>query len=300
MFQRLFKEPGLVRRHCDAPLALERERYLQYLEEMGFKKFTVLKFARAMLLAVQELRTLPSEITTDEIRTAAGQKRRGKLSRRQSQFVYVTTQWCRFMGCLRESGVDSHPFVDLVGDFTNRLKVDQGLSPGTMTDSIYQFKFFIRRISPMIWRRVLVRSDESLSHLHQVIQVSLGWNDDHLYCFKIHGVTVPQERLRAMKMSLFRHSNCARTSVSFTNMTSRPCSTSGKWTCGLKSLYPPRQAYTIRIAWLETALDRQETAMALRNLSTNNRQSSKKRLHLQEEIEFRATRLARVQAKVGR
>lgn len=39
----------------------------------------------------------------------------------------------------------------------------------------------------MIWRRVLVRSDESLSHLHQVIQVSLGWDDDHLYVFKIHG-----------------------------------------------------------------------------------------------------------------
>jgi hypothetical protein len=58
-----------------------------------------------------------------------------------------------------------------------------------MTDPecVYQFKFFIRRISPMIWRRVLVRSDKSLSHLHQVIQVSLGWDDDHLYCFKIHG-----------------------------------------------------------------------------------------------------------------
>lgn len=53
--------------------------------------------------------------------------------------------------------------------------------------SIYQFKYFIRRVSPMVWRRVLVRSDQSLSHLHEVIQVSMGWDDDHLYCFKIHG-----------------------------------------------------------------------------------------------------------------
>ncbi len=56
-----------------------------------------------------------------------------------------------------------------------------------MSDEIYQFKFFLRRISPMIWRRVLIRSDQSLSHLHEVIQVSLGWEDDHLYCFRIHG-----------------------------------------------------------------------------------------------------------------
>lgn len=144
MFQRLFKEPGLVRRHYDAPLALERERYLQYLEEIGFKKFTVLKFARALLLAVQKLQTLPSEITTAEIRSAAGQKRKGKLSRRQSQFVYVTTQWCRFMGCLRESDVNQHPFVDLVSDFSNRLEVDQGLSPGTIQIYAQHINVFLR------------------------------------------------------------------------------------------------------------------------------------------------------------
>jgi len=55
------------------------------------------------------------------------------------------------------------------------------------SDSIYQFKFFIRGISPMIWRRVLVRSGDSLRRLHEVIQVSMNWDDDHIYVFHIHG-----------------------------------------------------------------------------------------------------------------
>jgi hypothetical protein len=53
--------------------------------------------------------------------------------------------------------------------------------------SAYQFKFFLRRISPMIWRRVLMRSDHSLADLHEVIQLSMGWEGEHLYAFRLHG-----------------------------------------------------------------------------------------------------------------
>jgi len=45
---------------------------------------------------------------------------------------------------------------------------------------VYQIKYFIRRISPMIWRRILVRSDSSLEDLHEIIQLSMGWDADHL------------------------------------------------------------------------------------------------------------------------
>lgn len=39
----------------------------------------------------------------------------------------------------------------------------------------------------MIWRRVLVRSDMTLTSLHQVIQIAMGWEDYHLHAFRIHG-----------------------------------------------------------------------------------------------------------------
>jgi Plasmid pRiA4b ORF-3-like protein len=52
---------------------------------------------------------------------------------------------------------------------------------------IYQLKVSLARISSMIWRRVRVQSDMTLSGLHQVIQISMGWEDCHLHAFRIHG-----------------------------------------------------------------------------------------------------------------
>ena len=50
-----------------------------------------------------------------------------------------------------------------------------------------QLKIALSRISPMVWRRVLVRSDLTLYGLHRVIQTAFGWEDFHLHQFKIHG-----------------------------------------------------------------------------------------------------------------
>jgi hypothetical protein len=56
------------------------------------------------------------------------------------------------------------------------------------TDSpIYQFHLWIRQISPLIGRRLLVRSDRSLAQFHDIIQIAFGWTDTHLHRFRIHG-----------------------------------------------------------------------------------------------------------------
>jgi Plasmid pRiA4b ORF-3-like protein len=47
-----------------------------------------------------------------------------------------------------------------------------------MSDSeqitVYQLKIFILGISPMIWRRIKVRSDNTIADLHYIIQIGLG------------------------------------------------------------------------------------------------------------------------------
>jgi hypothetical protein len=53
--------------------------------------------------------------------------------------------------------------------------------------AIYQLHVWIRRISPMIWRRLLVRSESTLADLHDVLQIAFGWSDFHLHRFRIHG-----------------------------------------------------------------------------------------------------------------
>jgi hypothetical protein len=52
---------------------------------------------------------------------------------------------------------------------------------------VYQFKVSLRGISPMIWRRLQLRTDHSIADLHYAIQIAMGWSDSHLHRFHIHG-----------------------------------------------------------------------------------------------------------------
>ena len=54
-------------------------------------------------------------------------------------------------------------------------------------DTLFQLKISLRGATPPIWRRVLVRGSSSLKDLHQVIQATMGWDDDHLWAFTIRG-----------------------------------------------------------------------------------------------------------------
>lgn len=52
---------------------------------------------------------------------------------------------------------------------------------------IYQLRVVLLGISPIIWRRLLVRSDSTIADLHDTLQITFGWADDHLHRFLIHG-----------------------------------------------------------------------------------------------------------------
>lgn len=53
----------------------------------------------------------------------------------------------------------------------------------------YQFKASLMGISPMIWRRFTVPDTLLLPQLHMVLQTLMGWENIHLYTFRIHGST---------------------------------------------------------------------------------------------------------------
>ena len=52
---------------------------------------------------------------------------------------------------------------------------------------IYQFRLFLKGISPLIWRRLLMTRNSSISDLHYAIQISMGWEDEYLNRFNIWG-----------------------------------------------------------------------------------------------------------------
>jgi Plasmid pRiA4b ORF-3-like protein len=61
------------------------------------------------------------------------------------------------------------------------------MSKGRAADAAYQFRVWLRGISPMIWRRFLVRSASTIADLHYILQLLMGWTDTHLHTFVIHG-----------------------------------------------------------------------------------------------------------------
>jgi pRiA4b ORF-3-like protein len=61
------------------------------------------------------------------------------------------------------------------------------MEPLSIPPSVYQFCVVLQGISPLIWRRLLIRSDMSLATLHAALQVVFSWSDTYLHSFHIHG-----------------------------------------------------------------------------------------------------------------
>jgi Plasmid pRiA4b ORF-3-like protein len=59
--------------------------------------------------------------------------------------------------------------------------------PTPNSPAIYQLRIRLDRISPLIWRRLLVTDATPIAELHAIIQIAFGWSDSHLDQFIIHG-----------------------------------------------------------------------------------------------------------------
>ncbi len=54
---------------------------------------------------------------------------------------------------------------------------------------IFRLKLTLAGIEPGIWRRIHVPGGMTLRELHEVIQVAMGWESEHLHSFTIDGET---------------------------------------------------------------------------------------------------------------
>jgi hypothetical protein len=53
-----------------------------------------------------------------------------------------------------------------------------------IAQKIYQLKVTLLGTDPPIWRRVLVPPDMTLAKLHNVLQIAMGWDDEHMHEFR--------------------------------------------------------------------------------------------------------------------
>ncbi|MCL4858191.1 MAG: hypothetical protein KJZ93_02240 [Caldilineaceae bacterium] len=62
--------------------------------------------------------------------------------------------------------------------------------------NIYQIKITLRYLRPPIWRRVLVPAAMTFADLHDVIQLTMGWDNSHLHEFTIGSRTIGMAELQ--------------------------------------------------------------------------------------------------------
>ena len=58
-----------------------------------------------------------------------------------------------------------------------------------MSEPTVRTRIELRRIKPKIWRRIEIPISTTLSMLHEIIQVSFGWTNCHLWVFEIRNET---------------------------------------------------------------------------------------------------------------
>src|SRR5690348_7108193 len=92
---------------------------------------------------------------------------RCRNGRYPSDMPYVETRTKR--GLIENSGRQNCQIVKLSA-------VDEETGPAA-----YRIHVWIRRINPMIWRRLVVFSESTLADPHYVIQSAFAWTDYHLH-----------------------------------------------------------------------------------------------------------------------
>src|ERR1022692_2405919 len=57
-------------------------------------------------------------------------------------------------------------------------------------DEIIQLKISLLNSSPSIWRQIQVHRDTTFFELHHIIQITMGWQNYHLYEFNLEGYRI--------------------------------------------------------------------------------------------------------------
>ena len=67
--------------------------------------------------------------------------------------------------------------------------------PQTQMVAGYQVRARILDVHPIIWRRFLLRADNTFADLHYALQIALDWRDDFLHRFVLRGKTISVPRM---------------------------------------------------------------------------------------------------------
>jgi integrase/recombinase XerD len=154
MFEQLYKAARTCERHRQAPLLNERIRYLTHWAAQGSIRSSLRVRAQDLLTIIEylELETA-GEIDEQQINKAAE-----RWASRQPQptgvtdfrygkqrFISHARQWLAFLGRLHQPAVPCPPYAHLIGEFSDYMREERGLSPVTIHKRRQHVKQFLSR-----------------------------------------------------------------------------------------------------------------------------------------------------------
>lgn len=152
MLERLFIRPQILRRHQNAPYREERERYLEYCEQQGYSRSTLIRIEQELLCVAKRVRLdLERGVTLTQVREAAPRRvKRGDSAEQPLNgwhvrilFIQAARCWLRFLGCWREPK-KSTSFDPLIDDYRSWMDHERGFTPATMRKtSSYLMQFLL-------------------------------------------------------------------------------------------------------------------------------------------------------------
>src|ERR1017187_6939405 len=141
MIDSVFLVESVREKHRNAPLLVERERYLAYLFEIGTRRERVRNVA-TMLLHVVRLLELnsPRLVGIDEIlqgskrwvNDSGANRHRSAAEASANTFKVVATNWLRYQGSLIVAQEPKPSFHNLLSQFLNDMRSQRGLALETI------------------------------------------------------------------------------------------------------------------------------------------------------------------------
>ena len=152
MFDQLFRDPALVRRHRDGPFALERATYVASLARQASATQTLRKHARYCLAFAHVVQATPPDrsFTTAEIDGLASEWAASRVDDRraaaprwaQSAFRAIATEFLKWLGRWTPPPPTSSPYVREVDDFVAEQRY-RLRSPRTCRNRQWQVERFL-------------------------------------------------------------------------------------------------------------------------------------------------------------
>lgn len=153
MFEQLYQLPHALARQRNGPLAAERRRYLAHCAKQQMSRDSLRKVAQLTLVIAKAFRLEERRgevITETEIDAEADRwVHRPKPQRVRELLITFRShavRWLAYLGRLQPPSNIQRPYADCVSQFTEHLRQERGLAPGTVALCARTIHGFLGRI----------------------------------------------------------------------------------------------------------------------------------------------------------